>query len=680
MAIYYVDPYINSALGGIQGTVTSIRNGTWTDPFSAADIFNASATITAINGITIVNGDEIRFKGLATLDDFVYGTIQTNNGPNYYTRNIPSGANQTTFSAWKTALNTNIGSYRGVFFVSDTNHSFLYDNIASTDIPKGLFVGQTTVSTSTTQVLGVASNYFSLGSIFQAFLSTNLYLKLIKPTHIVKLTTTNGNFLNLSANVTYSAGWTSEATQDGQTILALMLNGSSTSRIGNSSTSVNSNLNLARLHFFKGSYSTDNSSTTQCNWEYLSSSYTHYFGTISAANNNAWSYFYYYGRNSKSNTNFKIGVYCDYYTQYFLSSNGTNHAITMANCHGGVGHYRFQDNTTAVTIGNNFIFTQYTDSAMFYYASSTTSTVTTVLNNSYFYAGTQGSMPNLQSRYQGTFNFLGNAYNFQDAAFQTAIPSATGSGPLVASKAFPLGSNSSQAVKIKLNPAVWYLRRVFSAFGSGADTTYLYVNTYGQINSNMGVLDTEGVDYKTTNSFIPIQASFYLNSGTWNDYNYTFESNTFDKKLISTALIDTNSVGQSVVPLLCYNDNNNNLVIQCNSNSAIDYHTKRVSLGYIDRTGKTSISVSAKIAKNINFGSAGVICNLSYKNTSGNESVLSLGVTYDSVNLTYNISGLLNFSSVSTDSGHFGLIFRVLNTSTGYTNTYTIKDIEYTVV
>ena len=71
MAIYYVDPYINATVGGIQGTnIPSARTGTWADPFSALDILNGSSSVSSINGVTIVNGDEIRFKGLSTFDDF----------------------------------------------------------------------------------------------------------------------------------------------------------------------------------------------------------------------------------------------------------------------------------------------------------------------------------------------------------------------------------------------------------------------------------------------------------------------------------------------------------------------------------------------------------------------------------------------------------------------------------
>ena len=680
MAIYYVDPYINATVGGIQGTnIPSARTGTWSDPFSALDMLNNSTSgLTTINGVNIVDNDEIRFKGLASFEDFVFGNIQTTYNA-YYRRNIPSGVNQTIFSDWKTALNTNIGSYRGPFFISDTDHTWLYENIASTDIPKGLSMGQCNNSTTTTIFDCYSATSFSLAGAFEAQRG-NLYLKLIKPTHIIKQTTTASNFLNIGRNVTYSAGWTSETTQNGQTVFAMMQNGSNTNTIGLNLVSLSVKLDLERLHFFRGNYVADFTNTTTFNSQYLASSYTHRMGTLVTINNNAWSYFYFTGMSAKSNINLKVGVYSDYYVQHQTHNNGvgTNHSVTVGTFHGGLGQYRLADGNSTTILGNMFIYSQYTGSSLIYFGSSTFNTDIKFLDKSYIYAVNSISL--ITANYSGTTTFLGTSYNYQSPQFQTAMPGAIGSGPLVAGAKHPLGTQSPQLQKTLLNPASWQDRLLFSCFGPGSDTNYIYSYTHSQINSNMGILETNGADYKTTDSYIPIRVQTYMSSGTWGgDPNYTFESNTYDKKVISTTTYDITTVGSVFVPLICYNDASNNLVIQCNPNASITYHVKRVSLGYIDITGKTNLNVSMEISKNINFSSSDVGVYLCYKNTVGSEGVVNLTPVYNSGTLTWTLSTNLGTSSFISTSSHVGLVIRVLNTTGGFNNTYTIKNIQYTL-
>lgn len=681
MAIYYVDPYINATVGGIQGTnIPSARTGTWADPFSALDILNGSSSVSSINGVTIVNGDEIRFKGLSTFDDFVFGNIQTTYGSNYYTRSIPAGANQTTFSNWKTALNTAIGSYRGPYFISDTDHTWIYENIASTDIPKGLVMGQCTGVTTTTAIFGQSGTSFNLAPIFDSYRTGSLYLKLIKPTHIIKQTTTQSNILNFNVSVTISAGWTSATTQDGQTVFAMMQNGSSSNVFGFSTTSLATKLDLDRFHFFRGNYVGDSTSNTTWDFRNLSASYTHRIGTISAPNVNPWSYFYFQAL-GKQNINLKIGVFSDYYTQHQTYNNGTNNtAVTISTFHGGLGHYRLSDSGTSVTLGNLFVYSQYSGNALMYFGSSTTTTDTKFLANSYLCGSS--SMAIVAANYFGTITFLGNAYNFESPEFQAAMPGALGTGPVVNGIKGPLGQGSAQLARTLLNPASWKDRVLYSCFGGGTDTSYVYGYSHSQINSNMGILDTNGVDYKSSNSYIPIRINTYISTTTWGgDLNYTFEANTFDKKVISTTTSDSTSVGSTYIPLICYNDTNNNLVIQCNSNSITNQnHSKRISLGYIDIAGKTAINVSLKISKNIDFGSSGVQAYITYKTPTGAENYSGLSSSYNSSTLTWTLTATLPTSFLISTSSHIGLIVRVTNTVAGYTNTYTIKDIEYTVV
>lgn len=90
MAIYWVDPYIDSPNGGIHGT-TGSGSGTYASPYTFADLANSTITN------AFASGDEIRFKGLAedTFFNTQYAfstTSGTGNTTNYY--GIPNASNK----------------------------------------------------------------------------------------------------------------------------------------------------------------------------------------------------------------------------------------------------------------------------------------------------------------------------------------------------------------------------------------------------------------------------------------------------------------------------------------------------------------------------------------------------------------------------------------------------------
>ena len=93
MAIIWVDPYIDSANGGIHGT-TGSGSGTYASPYGWWDLngYNALGSSNVFN-----EGDEIRFKGLT--ESSFFGSLQswssvTQNGGLDSQWNLPSGTDQ----------------------------------------------------------------------------------------------------------------------------------------------------------------------------------------------------------------------------------------------------------------------------------------------------------------------------------------------------------------------------------------------------------------------------------------------------------------------------------------------------------------------------------------------------------------------------------------------------------
>ena len=84
MAVYWLDPFLEATTQGNGTTDTSTKDGSYAAPFSIEDFKNSGSnnTITTINGTTLSNGDEVRFKGLP------FSTLFESKGNVYYSETI----------------------------------------------------------------------------------------------------------------------------------------------------------------------------------------------------------------------------------------------------------------------------------------------------------------------------------------------------------------------------------------------------------------------------------------------------------------------------------------------------------------------------------------------------------------------------------------------------------------
>jgi hypothetical protein len=175
MAIWWVDPYIESPNGGINGT-TGSGSGTYSSPWSISQTIGLSGSIST--------GDEVRFKGLA----------------------------QSTF------FNTS-NPYAG-----SGGSPVQYYNIQSQDENKLI---QVTYNDGDTMYIGVyyqstmytpqAGNFWwtPVGSI-----NTSVNYKIFNENYAITSSSNSGcMFTNISVNFTITAGWDSQTTQNGITVI-----------------------------------------------------------------------------------------------------------------------------------------------------------------------------------------------------------------------------------------------------------------------------------------------------------------------------------------------------------------------------------------------------------------------------------------------------------------------------
>lgn len=219
MTVRWVDFTINTPLGGLAGTTdTTTRNGTYAAPFALSDLLsNTSTPLTAYNGVTLADGDEIRFKG-AALADYKTGSLDAYRG---------SDSHFHSFSDFDSAMHTILNATaNGQPLVVDWNDGVLNNALWVVNTDGYSSDGSTD---HTIQV-------YDHDRVFDAFQSdgteATCTLSLIDADYIIDWDAATGSasaayFAHTtegsSLGLTYTAGWTSETVRGGVTILTFDL-------------------------------------------------------------------------------------------------------------------------------------------------------------------------------------------------------------------------------------------------------------------------------------------------------------------------------------------------------------------------------------------------------------------------------------------------------------------------
>lgn len=183
MAIYWVDPYINSAAGGIHGTTdTTTRNGTYASPWNLVDITTA-AKLTGL-----ASGDEVRFKGLA--ESTFFPTQET------YSSVTGTGAS-TTYYYLQTGNNSKlirVKDIKGVVYYNAISPSYNYLRT---------ILGTTTWQNAS-PLMDTTYGYYPMSETYVITSGPGA--------NVVQ-------FPSLAVPITITSGWTSETVRDGVTII-----------------------------------------------------------------------------------------------------------------------------------------------------------------------------------------------------------------------------------------------------------------------------------------------------------------------------------------------------------------------------------------------------------------------------------------------------------------------------
>lgn len=190
MAIYWVDPYIASTNGGINGTTstsTTVGNGSYTTPWRIVDIQNSAVYLPAL-----VDGDEVRFKGLSEDTFFPSGNVRT------FTVNT-SGTNITSYTP-------NASDSEKLIRVKDARGDIFYTKLYGS---QQLYTwNQPNFWAAVYPILDNTYGYY--------YFNTN---------YSINAWTSNTPLFNgINKFITITSGWTSQTVQGGVTVIDAMSN------------------------------------------------------------------------------------------------------------------------------------------------------------------------------------------------------------------------------------------------------------------------------------------------------------------------------------------------------------------------------------------------------------------------------------------------------------------------
>jgi hypothetical protein len=215
MATYWCDPYLEATTQGNGTTDTSTKNGTYAAPFSLDNLRSTSnTTFSSVNGVTISDNDEIRFKGLpfSTLFES-YGNAYVDVGTNDIYATLKGVTGNSAFLPERTLTKSNLYAFQNSdissYLPNWTHPLFFGDRYGSPD----------TEIHSNTTLFGYAVLNLQLG--YTSASSTGMEVFRLKDTYYNRknLSSYNYYWFSMANEVKLSAGWTSETVQDGYSVL-----------------------------------------------------------------------------------------------------------------------------------------------------------------------------------------------------------------------------------------------------------------------------------------------------------------------------------------------------------------------------------------------------------------------------------------------------------------------------
>jgi len=201
---------------------------------------------------------------------------------------------------------------------------------------------------------------------------------------------------------------------------------------------------------------------------------------------------------------------------------------------------------------------------------------------------------------------------------------------------------------------------------------------YGQWNHTAGVLDTQSQNYANMNANIQYLNVSYISPSYYSNVNLNFISNTYDKKPIGLFLYETTSTNVLFPTIICYNNANDDLVVQCSTyaNYGVAYYSKNTVIETPDVSTGTTLSISLEVEMSTAFTTSFPIMYLYH--TRLNSDGLSAPMSRSSLGNIHTYTLNISTSLLDPNSKYVGLYMKVYNTG-GYENKYYIRNIQAVV-
>jgi hypothetical protein len=422
------------------------------------------------------------------------------------------------------------------------------------------------------------------------------------------------------------------------------------------------------LHFLFYSTTGDyaNASTTLNFYNYVNT--TLKLGSLLDHGDGAWGYVNFQNNTGTTNleiTNLRHGRY--------VSFSGSSDSTTSVKIYNGIYYYAQSNYTNyKLILGNFFGYNTYSSGSMIY--NTTTNQQLEILDDAWIYGYT--NCPPLLNIAVNSFTAGSNITTpfTTTKKYPDAVTIST-SGPqlLGVKSASPEFVDTTN--KILLESPNWYENLGIKPLNT-LNTMPAY--GYGQWNNTAGVLDTQSQNYANVNANIRYLNVSYINSAYYSNVNISFISNTYDKKPIGLFLYETTSTNVIFPTIICYNNANDDLVVQCSTyaNYGVAYYSKNTVIETPDVSTGTTLSISLEVEMSTAFTTSFPIMYLYH--TRLNSDGLSAPMSRSSLGNIHTYTLNISTSLLDPNSKYVGLYMKVYNTG-GYENKYYIRNIQAVV-
>ena len=607
MAVYWVDPYIDTTKGGIHGTTsTTTRDGAYATPFGLAEMFDANA-ITALNGTSLASGDEIRLKGQA-LTDFYYNIGTTGNTIDITNCDFQgldyASTDEQYVATFKTALAA----------TSETTPAIIIHDPGLLGTNKFILTcPEVTFPNYTNTVRTYAHPYSPLYGYLRAKtgidVNDNVKVAFVDPVYTFDY---NAVFSGANPNyafsfgvsgITVTDGWLSSSARGGFTILP-MKGGGSHSIICSWWNASNHYLTIDMPNTFINWYHPNENKIAGLRhnqYLYKMTEGAFHLGQWGHMTSSAWNYFYINSFTENTANENPCIEYGNFLNGYYQMFNGTGPStvanqpvIRMHNSLFGNGIYMPMTNYK-LELGNFFTNQSYSGTALVY--NTNANGKVSFLADAHVY-GYQNCSAILRTSLNNGLTVPTSVthYASNDVHYPGNMNGSSG-GPSYAGAITPseFMPDNVTASRVPIGAAYWSELYAMNMHGS---QTVLSTYQYGQWNNSMGILDCGSTDYKTTNANILLINQGYTNSARFAGLNMHFAGNTFDGAPLALWGQQNTSTNSAFSTLLSYNNAAGDMVVMMSSHAQESRnHIKSFVFQLPDLATATSLAVSYTIER-----------------------------------------------------------------------------------